>query len=127
MQKPNGVKATFDRGDHKVEIEVQILIFDEDNIHYVYSPALDLTGYGNTEEEAKDSFYTMLTEFVNYTENKKTVYIELERLGWTVNSKKKRVNPPKTEQLLEDNETYRDLVNLPNVQSSSTKFGLALS
>jgi len=127
MQKPTGVKATFERGNHRLDIELNILIFEEDNIHYVYSPALDLTGYGNSEIEAMSSFEVMLAEFVHYTENKKTVYKELERLGWTVNVKKKRVHPPHEDQLLEDNEIYRDLKNHPNVYTSSTTVGLALA
>ena len=127
MQEPNGIKATFQRGDSVLNIELQILMFEEDNIHFVYSPALDLTGYGKSESEAQQSFSVMLEEFVKYTENKKTVYKELMRLGWTVNEKKKRVHPPLEEQLLEDNETYRDLQNNPKVFKSSTKLGLALA
>jgi predicted nucleotide-binding protein (sugar kinase/HSP70/actin superfamily) len=127
MQKHNGIRASINRGDHLVNIELNILIFEEESIHYVYSPALDLTGYGNSEKEAMQSFNTMLEEFVHYTENKKTVYKELERLGWTINTKKKRVHPPLEEQLLEDNEVYRDLKSQPNVYSSSTNVGLALA
>jgi len=127
MQKHNGIKASINRGDHLVNVELHILSFEEDGIFYVYSPALDLTGYGNSDDEAMKSFQTMLEEFVHYTENKKTVYKELERLGWTINAKKKRVHPPLEEQLLEDNETYRGLKGLPNVYSSSTNVGLALA
>lgn len=127
MHNPNGIRASIHRGDHLVNIELNILIFDEDGIKYVYSPALDLTGYGNSEEEAMGSFKVVLEEFVHYTENKKTIYKELERLGWTVNPKKRRVQPPADEQLLEDNEIYRDLKNMPNVSHSSTNVGFALA
>lgn len=127
MQHHNALKASINRGDHLVNVNIHILTFEEEGIHYVYSPALDLTGYGNSEPEAMRSFNTMLEEFVHYTENKKTIYKELERLGWTVNPKKKRVHPPLEEQMLEDNETYRDLKSQPNVYSSSTNVGLALA
>jgi len=125
--KPNGMKATFNRGDHLINIELQILMFVEEGVHFVYSPALDLTGYGTTGKEAMKSFSVVLEEFVKYTENKKTVYKELMRLGWTVNQRKKRVHPPLEEELLEDNETYRDLKGNPNVYQSSTNVGLALA
>lgn len=127
MQKPNGIKASFNRGDHHVNVELNILSFEEDGIKYVYSPALDLTGYGNSEDEAMKSFKVMLEEFIHYTENKKTIYKELERLGWTVNVKKRRVQPPADEQLLEDNEVYRDLKNMPNVHLSITNVNLGLA
>ncbi|RYX82687.1 hypothetical protein EON73_04185 [bacterium] len=126
MQNHNGIKASFDRGDHRVNVELNILSFEEDGIKYVYSPALDLTGYGISDTEAQKSFETVLEEFIHYTDNKKTIYKELERLGWTVNAKKKRVQPPADEQMLEYNETYRDLKKMPNVYSSKTKIGLAL-
>ena len=69
----------------------------------------------------------VLEEFVKYTDNKKTIYKELERLGWTVNKRKKRVHPPDSEQLLEDNETFRELSNRPGVVKSKTQVGLALA
>ena len=100
MQKNTGIKASINRGDHLVNINLNILSFEEAGIYYVYSPALDLTGYGNSEIEAKNSFQVMLEKFIHYTENKKTVYKELERLGWTVNTKKKRVHPPLEEEML---------------------------
>ncbi len=126
MQNRNGIRASFDRGDHRVNVELNILSFEEDGIKYVYSPALDLTGYGNSDAEAMKSFQVVLSEFIHYTENKKTIYKELERLGWTVNAKKRSVEPPADEQLLEDNEIYRDLKNMPNVHSSRTNVDLAL-
>ncbi len=44
MQKHNAVKASINRGDHLVNVKLHILTFEEYNLHYVYSPALDLTG-----------------------------------------------------------------------------------
>jgi len=32
-------------------------------MHYVYSPSLDVTGYGSTEIDAKKSFEITLTQF----------------------------------------------------------------
>lgn len=64
-------------------------MWEEEGIHFVFAPALDLTGYGNSEEEAKRSFEVTLAEFLQYTNNKQTFYDELEHLGWSVNRKKK--------------------------------------
>jgi len=59
-----------------------ILHWKEGDIHYAMSPTLEITGYGKTEVEAKSSFEVMLQEFVTYTYRGKTIFLELERLGW---------------------------------------------
>jgi hypothetical protein len=87
---------------------------------------LDITGYGQNANDASASFKYQLDEFVVYTLNKGTVYDELERLGWTVNKKKKRVVAPDDAEMLADNETYRNLVNMQGVNKFSTNLELAL-
>ena len=126
-QNPNFIQATLTHGNYVFNISLSILVWEDDGIHYIYSPALDLTGYGTSSVEAQESFEIMLDEFVRYTENKKTIYQELERLGWTVNKKKKRVHPPEKEQMLQDNETYRNLIEMPGVIHRSTNVGLTLA
>ncbi len=124
-QKYNGIDASFDRGNKKIKVTLGLLNWTEDNIYFYYSPALDLTGYGKTESEAMDSFTTVLEEFVEYTDNKKTIYSELEKLGWTTNKKKKRALPPTDEQLLEDNEIYKELASRSNVGHTQKQVVLA--
>jgi len=45
---------------------------------------LDLSGYGDSEDEAHNSFQTVLTEYLRYTVNKKTLGIDLESHGWSI-------------------------------------------
>lgn len=126
-EKPSSVKATYERNNVKFTIQLKLMCWDEDGIHYTYSPALDLTGYGKTDIEATKSFEVSLKEFINYTHNKKTFYSELERLGWTTNKNKKRVSPPDEKHLLEDNETYKELSTREGVRTSNRNIGLALA
>lgn len=121
-------RSTYNIGDKaKLDVELSVLIWkDQDNIHYCYSPALDLTGYGKSEADARQSFENTLQDFISYTHNKNTIFEELERLGWTVNRKKKRANPPSQEQLLEDNENYQQLYHNKNVRIEQQMVGLAL-
>lgn len=70
---------------------------DEDNVHFIYSPHLDLTGYGHNEEEAKESFKIVYTDFIDYTLNKKTLGSVLQKLGWQIKGslkKPKKVTTP---------------------------------
>jgi len=65
-------------------IKVMLLLFhfeDENKVHFIYSPHLDLTGYGNNKEEAKNSFEIVFEDFVDYTLKKKTLSKVLTDLG----------------------------------------------
>jgi hypothetical protein len=124
MAKTN-FQATFKSGKKKISVSLNLYIWDEEAVTFVYSPSLDLTGYGYNELEAKSSFEIVLEDFVNYTSNKNTVFDELERLGWTVNRKKKRVNAPNLEELKADNSTFKNLLNHPNVRQENKNVQLA--
>ena len=54
---------------------------EEDTV-VVYSPALDLCGYGATAEEAKKDFDHALRIFVEETTAHGTLEKALEELGW---------------------------------------------
>ncbi len=64
------------------EVILSLFSFIDDEVHIIYSPALDLSGYGKSEEDAKQSFEIALEEFIKYTNNKQTLTKELERLSW---------------------------------------------
>jgi hypothetical protein len=57
-------------------IKARILLFhfkDMHGVHFIYSPHLDLTGYGYSHEEAKQSFEVVLKGFIDYTIKKGTL------------------------------------------------------
>lgn len=88
-----------------LEIELSLISYQEDGVDVIYSPTLDLFGYGKTVEEAKDSFEVTLQEFVRYTTNKKTLVAELQKLGWKITGRRKRnLAAPDLNELLRDNE-----------------------
>ncbi|MEO8589208.1 MAG: hypothetical protein ABI432_07570 [Flavobacteriales bacterium] len=68
----------------KLEVKLSLLKFKEDGVVFIYSPSLDLTGYGRDGRAAKRSFEITLEEFVSYTTNKGTLDKELKRLDWKV-------------------------------------------
>lgn len=119
--------AKYSDGRSKVEFNVSIFLWEENSIFYVYSPALDLTGYGLSKEEARESFETVLHEFIKYTHNKKTIFQELENLGWAVNKKKKRVVSPDFEDLLSENEHFRKLYKSKDLEKDSSNVNLELA
>ncbi len=75
------------------EVKVNLLLIhfkDEGGINFIYSPHLDLTGYGNNLRDAKKSFEIVFEDFVDYTLKKKTLGKILTNLGWELKGTLKR-------------------------------------
>jgi len=96
-----------------VDTHLSLLSFVENDIHYLYSPELDIYGYGQNETQARDSFTTTFKATISYMVNKRTLTEELKTLGWTVKKNKKGVlyTPPLFSNLIEENEEVRNIVN----------------
>ena len=63
--------------NEKINSELAIFLFKEDDNYIAYSPALDLSGYGKTEEEARGSFNIVLKEYFDYAIIEETLYKDL--------------------------------------------------
>lgn len=88
--KRSRVKGIYSTGKSaKVTVEVPVIIFEEDGVTFIYTPALDLTGYGRDEDEARASFGETLEEFLRYTINKGTLHDVLVSYGWKVGKNRK--------------------------------------
>jgi len=120
-------KAIFNKGKYMIHVGLSLYAWHEDGIFYIYSPALDLTGYGTNANEAKDSFEITLKEFINYTDNKKTIFDELEHLGWFVNRKKRKVLLPDFEDLINENTAFKEIINKSGVEKIERNIELALA
>lgn len=123
----NHVTAKFRDGNHDINISLALYIWEENNVTFIYSPALDLTGYGDSEGAARESFETTLSEFVEYTRHKNTIFAELEHLGWLVNKKKKRVSAPMEADLLKDNSTFKNIMQNKGVRHEMKDTQLVVS
>jgi len=91
----------------RIEFRLPMITFEEEKIHFAYCPALDLTGYGNTPDEAKQSFEETLSEFFRYTINKDTFTSELTKLGWRV--KKSNMKAPTLKEMINANDYLADI------------------
>lgn len=111
----SGLQLTANLGfsNQKYQVCLSLVEFDEDDVVIIYSPALDLSGYGHSEEEAKNSFSESLHEFFRYTYNKNTLDKVLKDLGWTIKGTKKKpkFDPPLNSDLVISNSLYNEIVN----------------
>lgn len=77
-----------------IKLNVPLIIFREGSTVIAFCPVLDLSGYGKTEREAKESFEIVVSEFLDYTTKKRTLDKELKKLGWSVSKNAKKASPP---------------------------------
>jgi hypothetical protein len=101
------IDSRFSNEQGGIRVKVAVLSFKEDNAYIIYCPALDLSGSGNTETEARESFALTVSEYLNYTTHKGTLWGDLEKLGWRIKkNKKKPAIPPPMSELLDNNEEF---------------------
>ncbi|HET6401967.1 MAG TPA: hypothetical protein VFH95_11280 [Candidatus Kapabacteria bacterium] len=97
---------------HEVEAtNIIVVLFEEGDAHIAYAPALDLSGYGYSDDEAKASFEIVLKNFLDITTKKGTLVSELKRLGWNLKGNTlKLVKSPSFDELLDTNQSLSRLV-----------------
>jgi hypothetical protein len=98
-------------GDKKmINVSLTLIEFKEDGLFFIYSPALDLTGYGKTQDEARNSYDIAMEEFLKYTSNKKTAFKVLEKLGWTI-AKNQKVTAPTLSTLIQKRSYLEEILS----------------
>jgi hypothetical protein len=111
MQQNSVFSGQWDDGKNSIIVNLSMIAFEEDNSHIIYCPALDISGYGKTEIEARESFETTINEFFSYTIHKKTFTEVLKELGWSVRKKGKPMIPPTMQELLSNNDNFNRIFN----------------
>ena len=102
-------KGRFASKKETIDFELSLVAYTEGNLHVVYSPALDIFGYGKTEREAEKSFNTVLEEHIRYTTNKNTFLKDLKHQGWKVSGKK--YSAPPLGKMLKANDQFNEIFN----------------
>lgn len=96
---------------HMYKAKLPLISFRDGGTIVIYAPALDVSGYGYTVEEAKKSFGEAIEEFFKYTINKGTFDAELKRLGWKCIKRRNKYNPPKFNESLVNNDHLNEIIN----------------
>lgn len=111
-------------------VKVRLLLFsfrDENKVNFIYSPHLDLTGYGKNITEAKESFNIVFEDFIDYTFKKKTLSKVMTRLGWQVkgsSSKPKKMLAPSITSIIRENEYVSEIFDKYPVRTFHQEVGL---
>lgn len=70
--------------DGNIKVTLDVYLFMDGDTYIAYSPALDLSGYGMSESEAKDSFSIVMEEYINYGLSHRTLVKDLRAHRWNV-------------------------------------------
>ena len=111
-------------------VKVKLLLFhfeDENKINFIYSPHLDLTGYGNNIEEAQQSFQIVLEDLIDYTIKKKTIGNVLHQLGWEIKGlpqKPKKVIAPSITSIISANKYIAEIFDKYAVNTFHREVGI---
>ncbi len=125
MSKKERITGQWVSGKNKIKCNLPLIIFEEENSFITYCPALDLSGYGSNEIEAKKSFEVTLSEYFRYTVNKKTLAKDLTKLGWIIKkSLKKEAIPPSLSNLLKNNDDFSRIFNTYDFQKRTTTINI---
>ena len=112
------------------EVKVKLLLVnfkDENNIHFIYSPHLDLTGYGQSLDEAKKSFEIVFEDFIDYTLKKKSLGKVLSKLGWQLKGtikKPQKVLAPSITSIISKNDYVSEIFDKYPVSTYHQEVGI---
>ncbi len=84
MKKEQILNVGFKNAVSNLKARIVLISFQESDNYIVYSPHLEVSGYGKTPEEAKKSFEESMAIFLDYTTKKKTLHKVLLSLGWVL-------------------------------------------
>jgi hypothetical protein len=116
--------------DNAVIVKVRLLLIhfqDENKVHFIYSPHLDLTGYGNDEHQAKESFGIVMEDFIDYTVKKKTIGKVLTGLGWELKgseNRPKKIVAPSISSVIHENKYISEIFDKYRVNTFHEEIGL---
>ena len=66
----------------RIDAKIDVFMYVKDGLHFAYAPALDIIGYGKTQEDAQASFEVVIEDYFEYGIKRGTLAKDLEKHGW---------------------------------------------
>lgn len=106
------IEGAYSHGKENIGFGLSLFEFKEGDNIIIYSPAIDLSGYGKNVDEAQKSFEIAMEEFLRYTMNKGTFEKVLRKLGWNISGgkNKKKYNQPFLDKLLQEKDYLQEII-----------------
>lgn len=102
---------------------LDVYLFMEGDTYIAYSPALDLSGYGTTEQEARQSFSIVLDEYISHGLSHRTLLKDLRAHGWKVRSwAQRKMSAPSFDNMIQNNDLFKDILRNKEYRKISEPF-----
>lgn len=112
MPATHSFKAEYNTENSTLNFLLSVYIFTENNIYIAYCPALDISGYGEKEEDAKKSFGEVMRQYIEYCVHKNTLVKDLQKHGWKVRSvKQKKFKAPDIAYMMKKNLDFKEILD----------------
>ncbi|MEM9985130.1 MAG: hypothetical protein AAF804_08545 [Bacteroidota bacterium] len=107
---------------HQFSLRLDVIIFREGEQVIAFAPALDISGYADTEGEALTSLNAALEEFLTFGVENDTLIDELERLGWTKEADKP--HPPQLSHLISTQDYVSEIIDQKEFSRTGTRVNI---
>jgi hypothetical protein len=128
MSQSQHINVNFKNTNGAVNATIILIDFKEGANYIVYSPHLEVTGYGITPQDAVESFNISLRAFFEYTLNKKTLHKVLTSIGWVLKkgSEKKalKITAPSISELIKHNTLLEEILNKQNITTTQKQVAI---
>ena len=100
-----------------ISIRVSVYTFREGDNVIAYCPSLDLSGYGRTQKEAKESFGVVMKDYLDYCTSEGTLHEDLISHGWQMEPR--HAAEPALQHMIRRNRELRDILDMPHYSKFS--------
>lgn len=84
-----------DDNDQIIELQLNVLVFQQGDYYVAYCPSIELSSYGDTIEEAKNGFDDVMNNYLETSQKNGTLHSDLLSHGWQLNiDNDKNAAPP---------------------------------
>ena len=94
-----------------IDANLDIYIYTNDGFKIVYSPALDLMGYGKTVKDAQKSFEVVISDFFESSLKRGTLDEYLISKKWVRESKTEEFVSPQVVSLVKSNNQFQEILS----------------
>ena len=94
-----------------IDANLDIYIYTNDGFKIVYSPALDLMGYGKTVKDAQKSFEVVISDFFESSLKRGTLDEYLISTKWVRESKTEEFVSPQVVSLVKSNNQFQEILS----------------
>lgn len=93
-----------------IGVRLDVFSYKDNGVQMMYAPSLDLCGYGPTIEDAKRSFEVVVSEYLRFGLENRTLGMDLLAHGWKSGSEMQEFESPDILSLIRRNKQLQKVM-----------------